>query len=370
MDYNTTTGVYAMRLWDTAGGQLRATLTLTDPIFSFTFSPDSRALETSSYSSTANFWSTELWDVASGRLKTTLPAVHDPVSARFAFSPDSQTLATGSYDAAAHLYPVQLWDAASGRLKVTLQADPDGTDGFAFSPDSQTLETSSYNWTTNVRTVRLWDVSSGQLKAIPSLAAADRAAFDFSPDSHTLVAESIYNSTTGLFDAVQLWDVASGQLRATLKGEVMQFAFSADGHTLATRDGSGRLHLWDITSASPILITAQTSLAQLPAWLTHPFFTDGPTVSLLDPVDEHVLATLQTLPDAPASLYAPPPDPAAPPTGGNWISTTPDSYFEGSANLAPFIRWNVDGVLYPAAAYWDLYYRPDLVQQALWIPGG
>ena len=73
---------------------------------------------------------------------------------------------------------------------------------------------------------------------------------------------------------------------------------------------------------------------------------------------------------APASLFAPPPDPAAPPTRGNWITTTPDGYFAGSANLAPFIRWNVDGVLYPAAAYWDVYYRPDLVQQALKVPGG
>ena len=58
------------------------------------------------------------------------------------------------------------------------------------------------------------------------------------------------------------------------------------------------------------------------------------------------------------------------PAGGNWITTTPDGYFEGSANLAAFVRWNVDGVLYPAATYWDVYYRPDLVQQALRIPGG
>jgi hypothetical protein len=33
--------------------------------------------------------------------------------------------------------------------------------------------------------------------------------------------------------------------------------------------------------------------------------------------------------------------------------------------VAQFIRWNVDGVLYPAAAYWDVYYRPDLVRQTL-----
>jgi hypothetical protein len=30
----------------------------------------------------------------------------------------------------------------------------------------------------------------------------------------------------------------------------------------------------------------------------------------------------------------------------------------------------VDGVLYPAATYRDVYYRPDLVRQALRIPGG
>jgi hypothetical protein len=73
----------------------------------------------------------------------------------------------------------------------------------------------------------------------------------------------------------------------------------------------------------------------------------------------------------PRPLFALPPDTTAtPPAGGNWITTTPDGYFEGSANVAAFIRWNVDGVLYPAAAYWGVYYRPDLVRQALKIPGG
>jgi hypothetical protein len=32
------------------------------------------------------------------------------------------------------------------------------------------------------------------------------------------------------------------------------------------------------------------------------------------------------------------------------MTTTPDGYFEGSANLAALVRWSVDGVLYPAAA--------------------
>jgi hypothetical protein len=41
---------------------------------------------------------------------------------------------------------------------------------------------------------------------------------------------------------------------------------------------------------------------------------------------------------------------------------------EGSANLAAFIRWNVDGVLYPPAAYWDLYLSTGLrCMSSSWI---
>jgi hypothetical protein len=51
------------------------------------------------------------------------------------------------------------------------------------------------------------------------------------------------------------------------------------------------------------------------------------------------------------------------------LPTPPSSPRADSANLAAFIRWNVDGVLYPAAAYWDVYHRLDLVRQALRVPG-
>src|SRR5207247_1760566 len=145
---------------------------------------------------------------------------------------------------------------------------------------SQTLATQSYNATTKLSTVQLWDVASGQLKAT----LKDAYGPVFSADSKTLA--------TGGNDNMRLWDVASGQLKATLKDARGPLVFATDGKTLATRDATGKLLLWDVALARPMAITAQTSLAQFPPWVAHPFsWSDqtSPEVSLLDPFDEHVL---------------------------------------------------------------------------------
>ncbi len=146
-------------------------------------------------------------------------------------------------------------------------------------------------------------------------------------------------------------------------------AFSTDSQGLAWRDNSGRLVLWDIAGVDPIPITltARTPLDRFPAALAHPITADGPTVSLLSPVDLHPLTTLLPLPDAAPYALDPPSTPGAAVVssqGSAWIAATPDGYFAGSANVAAFIAWTVDGVLYPAVTYWDVYYRPDLVRWA------
>src|SRR5207253_9058708 len=84
----------------------------------------------------------------------------------------------------------------------------------------------------------------------------------FSPDGRTLATGGYDYTVTNQPFTVQLWDVASAQLKATLKHVGSFGAFSTDGKTLATRDASGKLLLWDVALARPIVITAQTSLAQ------------------------------------------------------------------------------------------------------------
>jgi hypothetical protein len=54
-----------------------------------------------------------------------------------------------------------------------------------------------------------------------------------------------------------------------------------------------------------------------------------------------------------------------PPGSGEWITVTPEGYFDGSANSARFALWNVGGRLVPAERYLRRFRRPDLVRKAL-----
>jgi WD40 repeat protein len=80
----------------------------------------------------------------------------------------------------------------------------------------------------------------------------------FSPDG-TTVATADGSPTNSAF----LWDAATGQMTATLTDPnslgVADLAYTPDGKLLITADGNGDLYLWQLTSGTIIATLAKPS---------------------------------------------------------------------------------------------------------------
>ncbi|MEU7584543.1 hypothetical protein AB0B50_43985, partial [Streptomyces sp. NPDC041068] len=228
-----------VRLWDTATGKPRRTLTgHTRAVSTMAFSSDGRTL------ATADENAVRLWDTATGKVRRTLPSHGDVVSA-MAFSPDAHTLAVGDGGGR-----VRLWGTTTGTLRRTLTGHPGYVSAVVFRADGNTLATvgeeNGDDEDGHDRAIRIWNMVGGKTESTIStyLAGSFRIAA-FSKDGRTL-------ATTGYDEAVELWDTGTGKLRRPLTGHaraVSAVVFSPDGNTLATADEK-EVRLWNVDNGT------------------------------------------------------------------------------------------------------------------------
>ncbi len=268
-----------VRLWDVMTGESKQILTgHLHGIYSVAFSPDGKTIaggSTGERDGEQIFGAQiKMWDTATGKPKHTLTAQGQVNS--LAISSDGNILSSGEGWPG---YVVQLWDMDTGKKLRTLTGHTNWINSVTFGPDKNTLISSSSD-----RSIRLWDYDTGKQKRV--LVELDNVVNTtaFSPDgsliatgdrfnivlrdattgipAHTLDTESVTSVTFSPdgktfasahhgWTSLIVWDVTTWKQKFTLKGythPVIDIAFSPDNSTLASGGFDPTIYLWDIVT--------------------------------------------------------------------------------------------------------------------------
>ncbi len=259
-----------------------------------------------------------LWEAATGKERHQFRAPSGTTCV--AFAPDASIVALGNLDGV-----VRLHEVATGKELRRAVGHRNGIVAVAFSPDGKTVASRG----ANDNTIRLFETATArELRVITLQAPQNPAAgkvvvvFDrfgfgsrvglaFSPDGKTVASTG-----PGGFDprfggpgqatqpTLGLWDVTTGKeirkLLLPIQYSLVSFAFSPDGHTLATENADQTITLWESASGKergrlgkapqakqpaggmPIMVGGGFGMSN-PASLTLAFASDGRTLACRGP---------------------------------------------------------------------------------------
>jgi len=246
-----------------------------------------------------------LWQISSGREVRSFKGHCSNVES-VAFSPD------GKYALSEGLIGMQLWEISSGRKirslswvsTASLGGPSDFARGLIFSPDGKYALSRHYR----CKHIRLWQISSGREVRSFKGHSDCVTSVAFSPDGR-------YTLSGSRDKTLKLWEISSGREIRSFKGHsdrVESVAFSPDGKYALSGSGDGTQKLWDIQTGS--------LLAQM--------------VSSVD---------------------------------GEWIISTPDGYYNNSAEGTNLIHMvpSVGLETYSFDQFESYFKRPDIIKARL-----
>lgn len=318
-----------LKLWDIKhGGQIKG-FEIEEPAHSLDFSPDGKL------AISAHYKQLKLWDIETGREIISLYGNTSHVNS-VSFSPNGDYALSGGQD-----HSVRLWDLKTGSEIGSLEGHKDQIQSVAFSPNGHYAISASYG------ELKLWDMMD--YKEVRTMKAGYWAAkVAYSPEGKYVLV--------GGADILKMIDVKSGRevknFMVPKMVRIESVSVSPDGRWAISGNSDGTLRLWNISSGKQ----AGTFEGHLGDVTSVAFSPDGSfalssgadgTIRLWDANSGKEIVQLVSFSD------------------GEWVSITPEGYFNASPNGAKHLNVRKGMNVYSIDNFYEKFYNPALVAKAL-----
>jgi WD40 repeat protein len=268
-----------------------------------------------------------------------------------AYSPDGRWLALARKET----YDVALYDTTTLKLSQALggieQSEP--LQGVKFSSDGKFLLTVGSHYSS---LLLLWDVHSGQQLRTVETGLSNIATAIFFPNKHSVAVASE--------DGISIWDICNGKRENLIfkgSGPVSSLAFSPRGDLLASSGPDGQIRIWDMETASVVRTLSGDPRSAASLLFVQPTGQQGigpltlisstySSTKLWDPIAGQPLATL-----------------VSPGDESDWLVTTPDGLFDGTAGALRNVSWRIadNNQTSSLDLFFEDFFHPGLLEELL-----
>jgi WD40 repeat protein len=278
-----------------------------------------------------------VWDVSTGRQIGFLSG-HLSHFTSIAVSADGEFALSGSLDDT-----LKLWEISTGREIRTFKGHSDDITSVAISPDGKYGVSGSRD-----KTLKVWEISTGREIRTFKGHYWEVTSVAITPDGRFALSGSVDNT-------LKLWEISTGHEVRTFKAhsdDISSVAISPDGKFVLSGSYDKTLKLWEISTGRQVRTFRGHQVAVTSVQFSHNgrlALSGGfdKTTRLWDITTGKEVVQMVSLADS------------------EWIAITPEGYYNSSLRGHEFLNVRLGNKVYGINQFYDVFYRPDLVEKKL-----